>query len=116
MEVLVDDWGYMISIDSPEGELEKLRIGTLEGEILSCVEEEPFNVPTGKKLTLKVDPSINRISVNDFPKKSSWDDLERIDVRISLEEYQDIYYGSGRVRDGPPHHYTNILVQDRNSV
>ena len=116
MEVLVDGWGYMISIDSPKGELEKLRTGTLEGEVLSCVNEEPFNVPTGKKLTLNVDPSINQVSVRYFPPESDWNELERIDVRISPEEYQNIYYGSGRVRGCSPDIYTNILVQDRNAV
>ena len=37
MEVLVDGWGYMVSIDSPNGELEILKNRTLEGGSLTSI-------------------------------------------------------------------------------
>ncbi|MFA5857212.1 MAG: hypothetical protein WC867_07655 [Candidatus Pacearchaeota archaeon] len=116
MEILVDVWGYMVSIDSPNGELDLLKNKTLEGEVLSVIDKEPFNVSTGKKLTLRVDDSIKEISVSYYPEESDWNSLQRVDVRISPDEYQRIYYGSGRVIGTKPRLSTDILVQDTNAV
>ncbi|MDO8459641.1 MAG: hypothetical protein Q7S74_00890 [Nanoarchaeota archaeon] len=118
MEVLVDGWGYMVSIDSPNGELDTLKNKTLEGEILSTTDEKPYTCdnPTGKKLTLRIDPNVRDISVSYYPENSGWEDLQRIDVRISPEDYKNIYLGSGRVRGAKPTLSIDILVQDTNAV
>src|SRR3989344_2070613 len=111
MEVLMDRGGYVVSICSLNRELESLKDGTLEGEILSVVDTEPYNVSTGKKLTLKVDTSIKEISVYYYPPKSDWNSLQIVDVRISSNEYNDIYYGSGSVIGTRPRLPIDILVR-----
>ncbi len=117
MEVLVDDWGYTVSIDTPHGELERLRTGTLEGEILEVVDKDPFNVPTGKQLSLRLDPDVREMVIESYPPEfAKWGDLRRLDVRISPEEYQEIYFGTGRVYGTKPRLFTDIIVRDTNTV
>ena len=116
MEILADVLGYMVSIDSPKGELESLEKGILEGEILLVTDKEPYNVPTNKKLTLRVDPSINEMLVDYYPAEASWDELQRVDIRISPKEYERICFGKGRVFGTRPRLSTDIIVQDINAT
>ena len=58
MEVLVDSWGYTITIDYGL-HMDILRRGNvLRGEILGAKEGRVDYVSTGKYLTLRVDPSL----------------------------------------------------------
>ena len=116
MEILADTCGYIISIDSAKGELEALKNGTLEGEILSVIGEDPYNVPTGKKLTLCIYPNIKEISVRCFPINCDWNSMKRLEVGISPDEYKEIYYGHGRVYGTRPRLSIDILVQDMNAA
>jgi hypothetical protein len=113
MEVLVDGWGYMITLDKATRELDRLGEESLVGEILSCQDTPPFNVPSGKQLTLRIDPNIDsrHIEVDYHPSDADWDHINRVDVRITPDEYQEIYFGSGRVLGVTPDVSTNIRIE-----
>ena len=117
MEVLVDMAGYIVSIEPRKDELVRLERGeTLEGEILLATDEEPFNAPTGKRLTLRVDPNAREVSDSYYPEDAGWEELEKIGLVISPEEYRRIDSGSGRVFGTKPRLSDDFMIQDMTAL
>ncbi len=94
MEVLVDFWGYSVTVQSLKEFKTLEKGGTLEAEILLVQDKEPFNAPTGKILGLRVDFEVREIDISFTPGESDWDGLRKVDVRISPEKYRRVCYSS----------------------
>ena len=119
MEVLSSLAGFDITIDSPNGELEKLTEQGLAGEILTVDNNPPYNHSSGKTLFLKIRKNQrSSILINYIPVDADWSQLKYIRVMINQTAY-DKLYSKGRIAfESPeiPESMASLIIQDKNAT
>lgn len=113
MEVYVDLAGYVVILDSANQEVELLGSQVLEGEIVQIdhSRDPGLDIPTGKLFSLRVDKSLENTQASYYPRESSFEELQRVDVRVSTRDYDDLMYGRGRILLEPPSTWTDFLIR-----